>query len=101
MTRWIYATKKLFFVSGKIQFSKTGGEGSSCTEGQGHFVYGKKFSASKEHAFAFDPINLTLSNKQQKVAVYGDGAFGALSDAGPNSWGKRVTSSICVTVQPL
>lgn len=64
-------------------------------QGHGHFVYGQRFLASKDRAFSFDPINLPLSSEQMRVALHADGSFGVLSDAGPNTWGKRVTSSIC------
>lgn len=62
--------------------------------GQGHFVYGASFLKSK-NAFAFDPVNLPLSSKQLRVPVRDDDSFGVLSDAGPNTWGRRITASIC------
>lgn len=63
-------------------------------QGQGHFVYGKSFLAS-EQAFSLDPVNLRLSHEHLHIAVQGDDSFGVLSDAGPNSWGRRITGSIC------
>ncbi len=62
--------------------------------GQGHFVYGKSYLANPA-AFAFDPVNLRLTPDQLRIAVHGDETFGVLSDAGPNTWGKRITGSIC------
>lgn len=62
--------------------------------GQGHFVYGKRYLASAQ-AFSFDPINLRLGPAQLRVDVHRDESFGVLSDAGPNTWGKRITGSIC------
>jgi serine/threonine-protein kinase HipA len=62
--------------------------------GQGHFVYGKSYLARPD-AFSFDPVNLRLGSEQMRVALWPDESFGVLSDAGPNSWGKRITGSIC------
>lgn len=62
--------------------------------GQGHFVYGKSYLARPD-AFSFDPLNLRLGREQMRVAIWPDESFGVLSDAGPNSWGKRITASIC------
>lgn len=64
-------------------------------DGQGHFVYGARFTSSTDDAFSFDPINLPLTTQRLMVPVHRDGSFGVLSDAGPNTWGQRLTISIC------
>lgn len=62
--------------------------------GEARFVYGRKYLALKT-ASAFDPRNLPLSANEVTIPVHLDGSYGVLSDAGPNTWGMRLTESIC------
>ena len=59
------------------------------------FVYGKSYLARKD-AFALDPINLPLSENTYSTK-YDHGLFGALNDAGADSWGKQVILSLHTT----
>lgn len=61
--------------------------------GDGHFRYGRSFLGYGE-AFALDPLTLPLSGDQMLVTRHRDGSYGILSDAGPNTWGVRLTASI-------
>jgi serine/threonine-protein kinase HipA len=54
----------------------------------GRFVYGKSYLARAD-AVAFDPIELKLSGNTYETARL-NGVFGALRDAGPDYWGRRV-----------
>jgi serine/threonine-protein kinase HipA len=54
----------------------------------GRFVYGKSYLA-RANAVAIDPIELKLSgNTYETTRLHG--LFGALRDAGPDHWGRRV-----------
>lgn len=54
----------------------------------GKFIYGKSYLARPD-AVAFDPIELKLSEKTyETIALHG--VFGALRDAGPDYWGRRI-----------
>lgn len=59
----------------------------------GHLGYGRHY-IDEPHAFALDPMHLPLSTRRMEVRRRRDGAYGVLSDAGPNAWGVRLTSSI-------
>ena len=61
--------------------------------GDGHLGYGK-FYIDELGAFALDPYHLPLTGAVQRVRRRRDGSFGVLSDAGPNAWGVKLTSSI-------
>jgi serine/threonine-protein kinase HipA len=61
--------------------------------GDGHFGYGLKY-IQRPSAFALDPLHLPLSANTHFVRRRKDGSFGVLSDAGPNAWGTKLTSSI-------
>jgi serine/threonine-protein kinase HipA len=61
--------------------------------GAGHFRYGKNY-LNYGDAFALDPLTLPLSVEQMQIPRHKDGSYGVLSDAGPNTWGVRVTASI-------
>ncbi|MGZ9709322.1 type II toxin-antitoxin system HipA family toxin [Glaciimonas sp. GNP009] len=61
--------------------------------GDGHFGYGLRY-IEREDAFSIDPLHLPLDAKQQMILRHQDGSYGVLSDAGPNAWGVRLTSSI-------
>jgi len=54
----------------------------------GRFVYGKSYLA-RANAVAIDPIELKLSGNTYETARL-NGVFGALRDAGPDYWGRRV-----------
>lgn len=54
----------------------------------GRFVYGQSYLRNRE-AVAIDPIELKLSNTTYST-VHLKGVFGALRDAGPDYWGRRV-----------
>jgi serine/threonine-protein kinase HipA len=54
----------------------------------GRFVYGKSYLA-RGNAVAIDPIELKLSGDTYETARL-NGVFGALRDAGPDYWGRRV-----------
>ena len=54
----------------------------------GRFVYGKSYLA-RDNAVAIDPIELKLSDETYETARL-NGMFGALRDAGPDYWGRRV-----------
>ncbi len=54
----------------------------------GHFVYGRKYLARPDRV-EIDPIELKLSDRPFETAIQG-GFFGAIRDAMPDSWGRRV-----------
>ncbi|MCQ8878852.1 HipA domain-containing protein [Pseudoalteromonas shioyasakiensis] len=63
--------------------------------GRGEFNYGKSYLARTD-AFALDPIHLPL---QQGIVSYSanKGVFGVLSDAGADSWGRKLILSLHTT----
>jgi serine/threonine-protein kinase HipA len=54
----------------------------------GRLVYGKSYLARGD-ALAFDPVELTLGARVYETTMM-KGVFGALRDASPDSWGRRV-----------
>lgn len=54
----------------------------------GKFVYGKSYLARND-AVEIDPVELKLSDETYETARLG-GVFGALRDAGPDYWGRRI-----------
>ncbi|UAA38772.1 type II toxin-antitoxin system HipA family toxin [Paraneptunicella aestuarii] len=60
--------------------------------GIGEFRYGKSY-LERDDAFPLDPINLPLSDALYTTTEH-HGQFGVLSDAGPDSWGKKVILSL-------
>jgi len=76
------------------------GETSSVTAGRfvlektaqaqalGRFVYGRSYLKNPD-AVEFDPIELKLSTRTYETTQL-KGVFGALRDAGPDYWGRRV-----------
>ncbi|MGY4290626.1 serine/threonine-protein kinase HipA [Bradyrhizobium sp. LM2.7] len=54
----------------------------------GRFVYGKSYLA-RGNAVAIDPVELKLSGSTYETGRL-NGVFGALRDAGPDYWGRRV-----------
>lgn len=63
--------------------------------GRGEFNYGKSY-LSRDDAFALDPIHLPL---QPGIVSYtaNKGVFGVLSDAGADSWGRKLILSLHTT----
>lgn len=55
---------------------------------RGRFVYGKSYLA-RNNAVEIDPVDLQLSSKQYET-VQLNGVFGALRDASPDYWGRRL-----------
>lgn len=54
----------------------------------GRFVYGRSYLDNKD-AVEIDPVELKLSTRTYET-VQLNGVFGALRDAGPDYWGRRV-----------
>ncbi|NEV64723.1 HipA domain-containing protein [Thiorhodococcus minor] len=54
----------------------------------GRFVYGRSYLARPD-AVPIDPVELKLGTGTQRTTALG-GVFGALRDAGPDYWGRRV-----------
>jgi serine/threonine-protein kinase HipA len=54
----------------------------------GRFVYGKHYLENPD-AVEFDPIELRLAPRTYETAAL-KGVFGAIRDAGPDYWGRRV-----------
>lgn len=54
----------------------------------GRFVYGKSY-LERKNAVPIDPIELKLSNSTYETRLL-KGVFGALRDASPDYWGRRV-----------
>lgn len=54
----------------------------------GRFVYGKSY-LERPDKVAIDPVELTLGSRIYETAAH-SGVFGALRDAGPDYWGRRV-----------
>lgn len=54
----------------------------------GRFVYGKSYLA-RDNAVAIDPVELKLSGDTYETTRL-NGVLGALRDAGPDYWGRRV-----------
>ena len=57
-------------------------------EALGRFVYGRSYLESP-HKVEVDPVELKLSTRTYETAQL-QGVFGALRDAGPDYWGRRV-----------
>ena len=58
------------------------------SDGVGSFVYGRSY-LERDDAFALDPRNLPLGDRQFRTTLNG-GMFGALRDAAPDAWGRLV-----------
>ena len=61
----------------------------------GRFVYGRSYLENQD-AVEFDPVELKLSTRTYETAQL-KGVFGALRDAGPDYWGRRVIERHAVT----
>lgn len=55
---------------------------------RGRFVYGRRYLARAD-AVALDPLNLPLEERTFETLRM-NGLFGALRDAGPDYWGRRI-----------
>lgn len=58
----------------------------------GRFVYGRTYR-SRRDAVAVDPIHLPVSSIEHQTTRLG-GVFGALRDAAPDAWGRRVIDRV-------
>lgn len=58
----------------------------------GRFVYGRTYRGRRD-AVAIDPVHLPLSSIEHQTTKLG-GVFGALRDAAPDAWGRRVIDRI-------
>ncbi len=54
----------------------------------GRFVYGKSY-LERPNAVAIDPVELKLAGRNYETVLH-KGVFGAIRDAGPDYWGRRV-----------
>jgi hypothetical protein len=61
----------------------------------GRFVYGKSYLA-RNNAVPIDPTELKLGSTIYRTALL-KGIFGALRDAGPDYWGRRVIQKHAVS----
>ncbi|KQY00341.1 hypothetical protein ASD28_13600 [Massilia sp. Root133] len=57
--------------------------------GNGRLRYGTDY-LQREDAFSIDPKYLRLQEKEIPVSRQPDNTYGALSDAGPNTWGTKL-----------
>ena len=78
-------------LPGETEFV-TAGKFALATDRQGiptgKFVYGRSYLGRK-NAVPIDPIRLKLSNRTYSTTTL-KGVFGALRDASPDYWGRRV-----------
>jgi serine/threonine-protein kinase HipA len=65
---------------------------------EGRFVYGRSY-LSRPNAVALDPVELRLAPRTYSTVSLG-GVFGALRDASPDHWGRRVIQRHLATAQP-
>ena len=65
---------------------------------EGRFVYGRSY-LERPNAVALDPVELKLAPRTYATASMG-GVFGALRDASPDSWGRRVIQRHLGKAQP-
>jgi serine/threonine-protein kinase HipA len=76
-------------LPGKTEFVTAGRfERSAGDAPVGRFVYGRSYLA-RDNAVPIDPIELKLGSTNYRTALL-KGIFGALRDAGPDYWGRRV-----------
>ncbi len=72
-----------FVTAGKFELT-TNRQGNPV----GKFVYGRSYLA-RDNAVPIDPLELKLSTKTYETTIL-KGVFGALRDASPDYWGRRV-----------
>jgi len=65
---------------------------------EGRFVYGRTY-LERPNAVALDPVELKLSTRAYATVALG-GVFGALRDASPDYWGRRVIQRHLGKAQP-
>ena len=65
---------------------------------EGRFVYGRSY-LERPNAVALDPVELKLSPRTYATAAL-NGVFGALRDASPDHWGRRVIQRHLGKAQP-
>ena len=65
---------------------------------EGRFVYGRSY-LERANAVAIDPVELKLSPRTYATAAL-NGVFGALRDASPDHWGRRVIQRHLGRAQP-
>lgn len=65
---------------------------------EGRFVYGRSY-LERPNAVALDPVELKLAPRTYATAAMG-GVFGALRDASPDGWGRRVIQRHLARAQP-
>ena len=65
---------------------------------EGRFVYGRSY-LERANAVALDPVELKLSPRTYATAAL-NGVFGALRDASPDYWGRRVIERHLGKAQP-
>ena len=65
---------------------------------EGRFVYGRSY-LERANAVALDPVELKLSPRTYSTAAL-NGVFGALRDASPDYWGRRVIQRQLGKAQP-
>jgi len=65
---------------------------------EGRFVYGRSY-VERANAVALDPVELKLSTRTYATTALG-GVFGALRDASPDYWGRRVIQRHLGKAQP-
>lgn len=75
-------------TAGKFALNRDRGGNTS-----GQFVYGNKY-LKRPDAVEIDPIELKLSSTTFETVRLG-GVFGAIRDAGPDYWGRRVIEKRC------
>ena len=64
----------------------------------GRFVYGQSY-LERGNAVAIDPLELKLGNRTYETNLL-KGVFGALRDASPDYWGRRVIEKRAGRTQP-
>jgi len=65
---------------------------------EGRFVYGRSYLA-RANAVELDPVELKLSQRTYATVTLG-GVFGALRDASPDYWGRRIIQRHLGKAQP-
>ena len=58
----------------------------------GQFVYGKSYLARQGECVEFDPVEMKLRGNPYATTAK-NGTFGALRDATPDAWGRKLPSS--------
>ena len=94
VVRWTMTSERECFVyivlPGDTAFTTAGRFRVTTRDGVtlGEFVYGRRYRSHPE-AVEFDPVELRLTDRSFET-VRMDGYFGAIRDAMPDSWGRRL-----------